>query len=106
MEFVQFHPTALALEGAPRFLISEAVRGEGAPVVAAHGERFLFASDQPGEPAPPDGAAPATWRAPHPPGAPRRYLDCPPPAGRAARGGRRAHGEAAPRHGGRRGRGP
>ena len=49
MEFVQFHPTALALPGAPRFLISEAVRGEGAYLRNAAGERFtdeLAARDQ------------------------------------------------------------
>jgi L-aspartate oxidase len=40
MEFVQFHPTALAVAGAPRFLISEAVRGEGAYLVNSRGERF------------------------------------------------------------------
>jgi L-aspartate oxidase len=40
MEFVQFHPTALAVPGAPRFLISEAIRGEGAYLRNAAGERF------------------------------------------------------------------
>jgi L-aspartate oxidase len=40
IEFVQFHPTALALEGAPRFLLSEALRGEGAVLKNAGGERF------------------------------------------------------------------
>ncbi|MGH9563128.1 MAG: L-aspartate oxidase, partial [Terracidiphilus sp.] len=41
MEFYQFHPTALALEGAPRFLLSEALRGEGAYLRNASGERFM-----------------------------------------------------------------
>ncbi|MBN2371599.1 MAG: L-aspartate oxidase, partial [Vicinamibacteria bacterium] len=40
LEFVQFHPTALALPGEPRFLVSEAVRGEGAYLRNAAGERF------------------------------------------------------------------
>lgn len=41
MEFVQFHPTALAVPGSPKFLISEAVRGEGALLRNALGERFM-----------------------------------------------------------------
>ena len=41
MEFYQFHPTALALPGAPRFLVSEALRGEGAYLRNDRGERFM-----------------------------------------------------------------
>ena len=41
MEFYQFHPTALSLPGAPRFLISEALRGEGAYLRNDRGERFM-----------------------------------------------------------------
>ena len=41
IEFVQFHPTALHVEGAPRFLLSEALRGEGAYLRNAAGERFM-----------------------------------------------------------------
>jgi L-aspartate oxidase len=41
MEFYQFHPTAFSLEGAPRFLISEALRGEGAYLLNDRGERFM-----------------------------------------------------------------
>jgi L-aspartate oxidase len=41
MEFFQFHPTALAIDGAPRFLLSEALRGEGATLVNSKHERFM-----------------------------------------------------------------
>ena len=41
MEFVQFHPTALFREGAPQFLLSEAMRGEGGMLKNIHGMRFM-----------------------------------------------------------------
>ncbi len=41
MEFYQFHPTALSLPGVQRFLLSEALRGEGAYLRNAKGERFM-----------------------------------------------------------------
>jgi L-aspartate oxidase len=41
LEFIQFHPTALNVAGAPRFLLSEALRGEGAWLVNQAGERFV-----------------------------------------------------------------
>jgi L-aspartate oxidase len=78
MEFVQFHPTALALDGAPRFLISEAVRGEGAHVVNARGERFLFDADSRGELAPRDVVAQTIWHELQRSGDPSVYLDCAP----------------------------
>ncbi|MGA7937639.1 MAG: L-aspartate oxidase [Kovacikia sp.] len=54
LEFVQFHPTALTKPGAPRFLISETVRGEGAHLVDDHGRRFTFDYHPDGELAPRD----------------------------------------------------
>jgi L-aspartate oxidase len=54
LEFMQFHPTALTKAGAPRFLISEAVRGEGAHLVDDLGYRFAFDYHPAGELAPRD----------------------------------------------------
>jgi len=49
LEFVQFHPTALDVPGKPRFLLSEALRGEGAHLLNASGERFMTSYETAGE---------------------------------------------------------
>ena len=54
MEFVQFHPTTLFLAGAPSFLISETVRGEGGTLLNIYGERFMAKYDDKEELAPRD----------------------------------------------------
>jgi L-aspartate oxidase len=54
MEFVQFHPTALLREGAPQFLLSEAMRGEGGMLRNIHGLRFMDRYHQARELAPRD----------------------------------------------------
>jgi L-aspartate oxidase len=57
LEFIQFHPTALNLPGAPRFLISEALRGEGARLVNHRSERFMARYHAGGDLAPRDVVA-------------------------------------------------
>src|SRR5437588_11685667 len=57
MEFIQFHPTALYLKGAPRFLLSEALRGEGAYLRNLEMGRFMPKYHPMGELAPRDVVA-------------------------------------------------
>ncbi len=48
LEYVQFHPTALQTPGTTKFLVSEAVRGEGAILLTPDGDRFMerYAADR------------------------------------------------------------
>ena len=75
IEFVQFHPTALAVEGAPRFLLSEALRGEGAHLRNTRGERFMERYHALGELAPRDVVARAIASEMSRTGAPHVFLD-------------------------------
>jgi len=65
VEFVQFHPTALAVDRDPLPLLSEALRGEGAIIVDGVGRRFLLDEHPAGELAPRDVVARAIWRRRH-----------------------------------------
>lgn len=75
IEFVQFHPTALHVEGAPRFLLSEALRGEGALLKNAAGERFMTAHHAMAELAPRDVVSRAIASELSRTGEPHVYLD-------------------------------
>jgi L-aspartate oxidase len=70
MEFVQFHPTALAVPGVPRYLLSEALRGEGARLINAAGEPFMERYDPAGDLAPRDRVSRAMVREAERTGAP------------------------------------
>jgi L-aspartate oxidase len=62
LEFIQFHPTALAYGDSPLFLLSEAIRGEGAYLVNEKGERFMEKYDARGELGPRDVIARAIYQ--------------------------------------------
>lgn len=74
LEFVQFHPTALDVPGHPSRLLTEALRGEGAILVDARGERFMPRFHERAELAPRDVVARAVLRVREETGGPV-YLD-------------------------------
>jgi L-aspartate oxidase len=75
IEFVQFHPTALHVEGAPRFLLSEALRGEGARLLNSSGDAFMSRYHEMGELAPRDVVSRSIVAEMHRTGAPHVFLD-------------------------------
>ncbi len=76
MAFVQFHPTTLYLPGAARMLISEAVRGEGAHLLDASGQRFMEGEHPLAELAPRDVVSRAIVRKIAEQGGKHVWLDC------------------------------
>lgn len=62
LEFVQFHPTALAVRSDPVPLLTEALRGEGAVLVNDRGDRFMQGVHKDAELAPRDVVARAVWQ--------------------------------------------
>lgn len=75
LEFVQFHPTALAVKGAPRFLLSEALRGEGGILRNMELERFMKRYSEAAELAPRDIVARAIVAEMHRTKSEHVYLD-------------------------------
>ena len=62
LEFMQFHPTVLAVGGTPMPLLTEALRGDGAVLVDETGARFMLDEHPDAELAPRDVVARAIWR--------------------------------------------
>ncbi len=78
IEYVQFHPTALYHRSRRRFLITEAMRGEGAQLLNSRGERFMPRYDRQAELAPRDIVSRAIVDELHRTGEDCVYLDCRP----------------------------